>query len=245
MSEGHILLVTGASSDVGLSLIKKIAPNYKMIWSHYCHSKNLIDELRNELGNIIEPIQADFSDITSTQNLINTINESNKFPDHIVHLSSPKTFNQRFHKCKWSEYQNNIDASLRSIVMILGNFIPVMSKKKYGKIVFMLSSYVTNVPPKFQSPYIITKYALLGLMRNLAAEYSAKNIAVNAVSPDMMETKFLSNIPDLIIEQNAKNLPIGRNIKIEEVIPAFEYLLSESANVVMGQNICIGGGYRF
>lgn len=109
----------------------------------------------------------------------------------------------------------------------------------------MLSSYVANVPSKFQSPCISTKYDLLGLMRNLAAEYSAKNIAVNAVSPDMMETKFLSNIPDLIIEQNAKNLPIGRNIKIEEVVPAFEYLLSESANVVMGQNICIGGGVDF
>ena len=84
--------------------------------------------------------------------------------------------------------------------MILQAFIPKMSKQNYGKIVFMLSAYLLGIPPKFQSPYITVKYALLGLMRNLASEYAAKGIMVNAVSPDMMETKFLSELPELIKE---------------------------------------------
>ena len=237
-----VLLVTGASSDVGCALIRKVAANYKIIWSHYCHSKNLIDELKNELGDVIIPIQADFSNVESTQQLINTIIESGDMPDHIIHLSAPKTFNQRFHKCNWIDYQNNIDTSLRSIVMILKNLITSMSKQKYGKIIFMLTSYLTGVPPKFQSPYVTIKYALFGLMKNLAAEYSSKGIAVNAISPDMMETKFLSNIPDIVIEQNANSLPIGRNIKVDEVVSAFEYLLSDNADAIMGHNLAIGGG---
>ena len=117
-----------------------------------------------------------------------------------------------------------------------------MAKKRHGKIVFMLSAYLLGVPPKFQSPYITVKYALLGLMRNLSAEYVSKGITVNAVSPDMMETKFLSNLPELVIEQSAKNNPLGRNIRVEEVVPAIEYLLSDAANVVTGQNIGVTGG---
>ena len=128
--------------------------------------------------------------------------------------------------------------------MILQKFIPKMSKNKYGKIVFMLSAYLLGVPPKFQSPYITIKYALLGLMRNLAAEYAAKGIMVNAVSPDMMETKFLSELPDLIIEQSAKNNPLGRNIYIDEVVPTIEYLLSSGSDMVTGQNIGVTGGVR-
>ena len=108
----------------------------------------------------------------------------------------------------------------------------------------MLTDSVIGMPPKFLSPYITVKYALLGLMKSLAVEYAGKGITINAVSPDMMETKFLSGIPELVIEQNAKNNPLGRNLTVDDVIPAFEYFLSEKANVVTGQNIGITGGKK-
>lgn len=68
--------------------------------------------------------------------------------------------------------------------------IPNMAKKKYGRIVFMLTSCTINNPPKYQSSYVTVKYALLGLMKALAVEYADRGITVNGVSPDMMETKF-------------------------------------------------------
>lgn len=128
--------------------------------------------------------------------------------------------------------------------MILQDFIPKMSKQRYGKIVFMLSAYVVGIPPKFQSSYITVKYALLGLMRNLASEYASKGVMVNGVSPDMMETKFLSELPDLVKEQSAKHNPLGRNIRVDEVVPTIEYLLSPASDIVTGQNIGVTGGVR-
>ena len=242
MSDEKILLVTGASSDVGSELIRRTGDNYVKIWAHYRSSTSVIDGLKSELGDKIIPIQADFSDMESTESLIKIIMESGDYPDHIVHFSAQKASSLQFHKYSWDRYQKEIDTSLRSITMILQAFIPKMSKKTYGKIVFMLSAYLLDVPPKFQSPYITVKYALLGLMRNLAAEYAAKGITVNAVSPDMMETKFLSELPDLIKEQSAKNNPLGRNIYVDEVVPTIEYLLSSNSDVITGQNIGVTGG---
>lgn len=242
MSSGKTLLITGASSDVGLKLLDKIAGNYDRIWAHYCHSKEAIDMLGQ--SGVIFPVQADFSRADDTEKLIKTIAGSGESLDHIVHLSACKAFSQKFHKCSWQDYQDGMDTSLRSIVMILQNFLPAMAKRKQGRIVFMLSSSVVGIPPRGQSPYVVTKYALLGLMKTLSAEYAGKGITVNAVSPDMMETKFLEQIPDLIVEQNAKNNPMGRNIKIEEVLSAFEYFLSEETRAVTGQNIGITGGIR-
>ncbi len=244
MVEDKVLLVTGASSDVGSELIKTIGQEYSRIWAHYMKSTEIVENLRIEFGDRIIPIQADFSDLKSTERFIEIIQQSDCYPDHIVHLSSQKAHNLQFHKHNWESYQREIDTSLRSITKILQAFIPRMVKNKYGKIVFMLSAYVLGVPPKFQSPYITVKYALLGLMKNLAAEYATKGITSNAVSPDMMETKFLSDLPDLIKEQNAKNNPLGRNICVKEVIPAIEYFLSPGSNAVTGQNIGITGGAR-
>lgn len=244
MQHDKVLLVTGASSDVGSELIRRVGKNYTKVWAHYRSSTKIIDGLKSELGDKLVPIQADFSELESTVEFIKQIKESGDYPNHIVHLSAQKAHSLQFHKHSWDSYQKEIDTSLRSITMILQAFIPKMSKDGYGKIVFMLSAYLLGVPPKFQSPYITVKYALLGLMRNLAAEYAAKGITVNAVSPDMMETKFLSELPELIKEQSAKNNPLGRNIYVDEVVPTLEYLLSPGCDVVTGQNIGVTGGVR-
>ncbi|MBR0079673.1 MAG: SDR family oxidoreductase [Synergistaceae bacterium] len=242
MKDKKILLVTGASSEVGTLLIRQTADNYEKIIAHYRNTDEPLLQLKAQFGDRIIPLQADFSDFDSTQKFIAFVKEKELYPDHIVHLSANKAHNLQFHKQTWDNYQSEIDVSLRSITMICQQLIPHMAKQKYGKIVFMLSAYLLGVPPKFQGPYITIKYALLGLMRNLAAEYASKRIMVNAVSPDMMETKFLSELPDLVKEQSAKNNPLGRNILVEEVVPSIEYLLSDASNVITGQNIGVTGG---
>lgn len=242
MNDEKVLLVTGASSDVGIELIRQIGKNYKIVWAHYCKSAPAVEKLQEEMKDIIVPVQADFADIGSTISLIDNIKNTGNIPNHIVHLSAQKAHSLQFHKQTWENYQREIDTSLRSIMMILKAFIPKMSKQRYGKIIFMLTAYLLGVPPKFQSPYITVKYAMLGLMRNLAAEYASKGITINAVSPDLMETKFLSELPDLILEQSAKDNPLGRNICVNEVVPTIEYLLSSASDIVTGQNIGITGG---
>ncbi len=244
MSDNKVLLVTGASSEVGTELIKSVGMNYRKVWAHYRSSSESLEKLRSELGGHIVPIQADFTSLESTQALIAAIRDSGDYPDHIVHLPAPKAKNLHFHKQSWDGMQREIDISLRSITMLLLEFIPKMAKNRHGKIVLMLTAYLLGLPPKFQSSYITVKYALLGLMRSLAAEYASKGIMVNAVSPEMMETKFLSELPEWILEQNAQNSPLGRNIRVDEVVPAITYLLSPAANIVTGQNIGLTGGMR-
>lgn len=135
-----------------------------------------------------------------------------------------------------------MNISLKSIVMILQEFLPFMSKQKYGKILFMLTAYVNNMPPKYLSAYTVSKYALLGLMRSLSVEYSDKGIMVNGISPEMIDTKFLNNLSEYIVMQNAEQSPKKRNLIVDEVVPAMKFLLSSGADCITGQNIVITGG---
>ncbi len=158
-----ILLVTGASSETGCALIRKCAGMYSRIWAHYGCSIEELNALQREWGDRIIPIQADFSREGSVEEMLAQIGDADAYPDHVVHLAAPKTCNMQFHKCHWEDYQKGVDISLRSAVLLLERLIPRMQKKRYGKIVFMLTSYVLGgVPPKYQSPYITVKYALYG-----------------------------------------------------------------------------------
>ncbi len=242
MRDRKVLLVTGASSDVGSKLIRRIAGNYEIILAHYCHDKDRLEAMRAELGDKLILLRADFTDLQSVAAMVDRIDALGCVPDHIVHLPAQRVRPERFHKTAVEQYTDGFTTAVASIVVILKHFLPKMSKHKYGKVVFMLTSFTLNAPPKYQAPYITAKYALLGLMRDLAREYADKHIMVNGVSPDMMETKFLADTPELVIQQNAANNPMGRNLVVEDVLPTFEYILSDGADLVTGQNIGVTGG---
>jgi len=242
MEENKTLLVLGASSDMGCELVRRQAAGYGTILAHYFHMNEMLEELRRELGEKLVLFQADFSRREEVERMIGQIREGGWQIDHIVHFSAPRCRNVKFAKCGWEEFEGGFVTSVESVVRVLQAFIPGMAKRKYGRILFMLTAYVDGKPPRYVSPYVTVKYALLGLMKALAAEYADKGITVNGVSPEMTETKFLQDTPELIVEQNAAASPLGRNLTVEDVIPAISFLLSEAAACITGQNMVITGG---
>jgi 3-oxoacyl-[acyl-carrier protein] reductase len=238
------LLILGGSSDIGLEFIKDSYNEYDRIYAQYCGaSKNLI-ELQQKLGNNVIPIQADFLSEPSINSMIKYLINCAEPITHVLHLTAPRISNVRFKSLSWEMYQKDIDIQIKSIFKVLNTFITDMAKNKYGKIVFMLSSYVVNEPPKYLNSYVAVKYALLGFMKALASEYAEKKININAVSPSMIETKFLTNIPDIVVQSNAENNPMKRNATVDDIIPAIRFLLSDETSYITGQNIIISGGNK-
>jgi 3-oxoacyl-[acyl-carrier protein] reductase len=166
-------------------------------------------------------------------------------PSKIVHLVSPKTKNIRFKNDDWKNFQLQLNISLGSITIILNRFLPKMAINKNGKIVCMLSSYTIGVPPKAMSQYVTVKYALLGLMKALASEYASKRITINCLSPSMVNTKFLSDINERIIEFTAESHPLKRIAEVSDLIPSIMLLLSDDSNYINGINLPISGGLNF
>ena len=238
----RILCVSGASSDVGCCLIRAVAENYDRIVCHYNRSMEPMRELQEQFGEKIVPIQADFSDETSTVRFARTVVESGLAPQHFVHLAASSFVNVKFGKTDWKSFEREIGIDFRSAVILSQTFAPLMVKQKYGKIIYMLSSMIVQKPEKpFSTAYTCTKHALFGLMKSLAAEYAGKHVTVNAVSPSVIDTKFL-RIPGLVKQMNIEASPIKRLLTPEDVIPTFAFLLSPGADTITGQNIPVTAG---
>lgn len=243
---GKKYLILGASSDIAQDLIGILnLEATDIVLAHYNRAVNKINDLKLKTKAQIIHLKADFSIDEDINKFIDYIVQNNYIPTHIVHLPAHRIENKRHRDLLWQDYQMNIDVQLKSIVQILAVLLPKMSKEKFGKIVFLLSSCTQNIPPKFLSSYVTAKYALLGFMKSIAIEYADKNISINAVSPSMIETGFLSQVNEKIIESNAASLPLKRNAKIREVTPYIRYLLSEEAGYVTGTNLVIAGGSCF
>jgi len=237
MSENRVLMVTGASSDVGMELIRKVADDYSLIVAQYSHMNDRLKLLSSELSDRMLLLEADFLDEESVNNAVAVIKEKNIVIDHFVHLASDRVRVVPFRKCGFDEVQRGIDISLKSVYIILQYVLNGMVKAKSGKVVFMLTSNVLDMPARNQTAYVISKYSLLGLFKSLDAEYRERGIVFSAVSPDMIDTKFISELPELIVEQSRRGTKRGSNLQVEEIVPVFEMILNQEDEKFAGQNI--------
>lgn len=241
-----VYLILGASSDLGCALINKLVDenrtNSIMIIAHYFSSREYIDNLIEVNKDInILPVQADLSNLDETNNLISVIKSKSIDPTHIISLTADKFHYTRL--TEWNTEQVNKDMTIQvySFAEILKAFIPNMIKRKYGKIVVMLTAYTIGIPPKNISGYVTVKYALMGLMKSVASDYGDMGININGVSPGMINTRFISDVGRKIKEFTAQSSPKHRNLEVEDVIPTISLLLSDNAEFMSGTNVNLSG----
>ena len=163
----------------------------------------------------------------------------------VLHLAAPVVKQERFNKVDLSVFKNDFSIQVLSIVEILKIIIPKMKKEKKGKIIFILSSVVKGIPPKFWTSYVTCKYALDGLLKSLVAEFSSFNIQINAISPSMINSKFLKNMDERLIEAEIEKHPLKRTIKMEEIVETINYILESKNKFLNGNNILLTGGENF
>lgn len=236
-----VILILGASSDIGVGLIKKVNSDYNFIIAHYNSTSLQLQRLKLELGDKLILLHADFTDENSTNEFVDSIINKNIIPSHILHLPAEKGGIKRFSKMNWADFEKRILIGLRSIVVVLSKLLPRMSKLGGGKILIMLTIHTCQTPLKGCSDYVTEKYALLGLIKALSVEYEDRNITINGISPGAIDTKFNSELPGFVLEQYAAGSVSGKNLSVDDILPDIEYLLSDKSGNISGENFALNG----
>ncbi len=238
----NIYLITGASSDIGIALIERLYKDGDTFIVQGSQNLSMLAPLCQKYKGSIFTYSVDLSNTKNVSTFIEAVSEKHETPTHIVHLPALKVKNVKFKKFDEDRFELDMNVQLKSAISICKAFLPKMAKNKFGRVLFMSTSYTIGMPPKNTSAYIMAKCAIEGLAKSLAADYAAFGITVNCVSPSMIETKFLSETSDLIVQAAAQAHPMKRNAKVEDVVPAMAFLLSDEASYITGVSLPITGG---
>ena len=243
----NVYLITGASSDVGCALIRRLADHdsQALIVAQGAGDLNRLAELCREFPGRIRTYDVDLTDENALNAFIADVQASCPAPTHLVHRPALRGINTKFKKFDEERFELDLSVQVRSAVKLCKTFVPLMAKAKRGRVLFMLTSYLIGVPPKNTAAYIMAKSALGGLAKSLAADYAPFGVTVNCVAPSMMETRFLADTSDLIVQASAEANPMGRNARVEDVVPAMEFLLGDEAGFITGVTLPITGGSAF
>lgn len=147
-------------------------------------------------------------------------------------------------------YQKNVLTVQRAIAVCL----PHMRTNGWGRIINL--GTVGSTQPNARMPgYYSAKGALATMTVSLARELSGTGVRVNLVSPGLILTpeieqaylkqgqrKGWGDTWEEVEAQVAKDIPIGRIVRREEVASLVAFLASPLSDAVHGQNIRIDGG---
>jgi NAD(P)-dependent dehydrogenase (short-subunit alcohol dehydrogenase family) len=107
-----------------------------------------------------------------------------------------------------------------------------------GSVVNVTSIAGSRVHPFAGAAYATSKAALASLTREMASDFGALGIRVNAIAPGEIDTAILSPGTDKIVEQ----IPLHRLGTPDEVARIVYVLCTETASYVNGAEIHINGG---
>ena len=134
----------------------------------------------------------------------------------------------------WREvFEINFFASL----ILCRSFASALHKGK-GSVVNVTSIAGHMIHPFAGSAYSISKAALSAMTRELANEFAALDVRVNAVAPGEIETDMIEPEYEMLIPR----IPLGRMGTPEDVAGAIFFLCSEDSGYVTGSELWVTGG---
>ena len=229
------VLITGATSSFGQELITRLPSDAKII----AQSRQSLPSKFSKDPRIINVI----SDL-SKSDFLNDFESQIDFSqvDEFAHFAAAPMRMQNFSATKSEQLLVDYQTNFLSVVSLLTRVAATRKQnQRQIRVVLMLTDMLRS-PKKGETSYITSKFALLGLIKSLSAEYSGNDLRINAVSPSLVETKYVEHFPEFLRKDISNKHPMKRHCTVAEVIDSVEFLLSPQSSFINGQNIFINGG---
>lgn len=140
-------------------------------------------------------------------------------------------------------YHKTMNANVLSNLWLAKMAVPDMVEKGRGSMMFT-SSIGAFMPSTMLGTYAMSKLALIGLVRNLAAEFGPKGVRFNAICPGLVRTDFARELWDNpeVADRIKKDIPLRRLGEAEDFKGVATFLASDASRYMTGQALTVCGG---
>jgi 3-oxoacyl-[acyl-carrier protein] reductase len=241
---GKVVLVTGASRGIGETTAKLFALHGSKVIVNYHRGADdaarVVKEICDAGGDAIA-VGADITQSGEVAALVERAVARYGPPDVLVNNAVRDFRPSPFLSLSWEEVQKDLDVIAKGAFLCCQHTIPFMLQRGGGKII-NISSVATDNPPPNQTKYVMAKSALVGLTRSLSIEFAAKNILVNLVVPNFVETDLVTHIQQGFRKKMAEETPLRRHATPIDVARAVVMLASSHSSFTTGQKVMVTGG---
>ncbi len=245
---GKVALLTGASKGMGKAMAEALAEHGASVMI----SSRKLDQCQAAAGEINDRIGGQRADAFACnagykdqlQALVEETHERLGPIDILVANAGVNPFHGSMSDISDEAYDKIMSTNLKANHWLAQMVAPDMVAKGAGSMMFTSSTGAFN-PSLMLGTYNISKLALIGLARNLAAEFGPKGVRANAICPALIRTDFAQALWDNPeAEQRAnEQIPLRRLGEAEDLKGIAVFLASEAASgYITGQALTVCGG---
>lgn len=241
---GKLIIVTGASSGIGLGISKFLTGLGARLILVGRDSKRL------EIANASLPKQNNVIDVYDLKNndeiplWMKKLSSSHGTISGVVHSAGVLPTKPLRLMGTW-DWEDAMRINVSAGAALAKGFRQKGVSINGGSIVF-ISSVMGLAGQPGQVLYSATKGALISMTRSMALELAKENVRVNCVAPAVVATGMSENLQNSMSEDNFASIvrqhPLGLGCP-EDVAYAVAFLLADAARWITGTTLVVDGGY--
>lgn len=228
------IVITGASSGIGLAIAKRLASLGKPMVLQY--RKN-VEQLSDAVPDATL-VKVDFSDLKAVEDFAASLDDV-----EILVNAAAVTETGLLPTLETESIEKMISVNILATTLLCRAVLPQMCLKRKGVIV-NISSVTAQKVYRGQSVYGGTKAYIETLSKGIAAECSKKGVRCNCVAPGSI----LSGTMEKLVISTAGTDLKGVNASDrfgtpDDVAAAVEFLCSDNSNYINGAVLAVNGGF--
>lgn len=222
-------VIIGAGKGIGLKTCQLLSDSDTI----YALSRTITSEMENTGANCYA--------FDSNQDDYNLLENLPEVVDHLIFCPGSIVL-KPFHRISQDEFQIDFEQNVLGAIKAIQFFLPRLKKSDEASIV-LFSSVAAQTGMSFHSSVSLSKGAVEGLTRALAAEF-APTIRVNCIAPSLTLTSLsekLTNSEEKIENANQRH-PLKRIGTVEDLAEMVCFLSSYKSSWITGQIFHVDGG---
>lgn len=218
---GKTILVTGASGDIGIAVVKRFLDLGHTVIAQWFKNKTELEALQKQFPNKVLLVQSDFSQPVEISLFWSNVLKLSPQIDIVVNSAGVEQ-----EDTSDEQIQRTMSINYLSPRLICDAAMDHFQKKNVSGIIINLGSRAAyRGLPKGYYTYADSKSALTKYSQDLAKD-NAKHSSVYVVAPGPVEGKMFQGLKDDVKTACLSSMPTGRAVKVQEVVEVIEFLAS-------------------
>ncbi len=245
--DGQVALVTGASAGLGARCARVLHAAGASVLATARRADRL-DELRLDAGDGggaghgIETIAGDITDARHRRSLMERLEMLGRL-DVLVNNAGIAD-DGPLEDQSLDDLRQVIDVNLISVLDICRLAAPLLLAAPAARVINVASIYGIVSSPGPMAGYNATKGALISLTRQLAAQWGARGVRVNALAPGYFPTELTGFLADPELDRAVRRRTLlGLPPTLEEIDGPLLFLATAASSYMTGQVLVIDGGW--